>query len=77
MDAVFPACAEILGDKRRKCIAKILNRHVGKRVNLHSHRERRHHGGTEAVDQSLYHQDSKIHDGLLDTRQHRKSGNLF
>ena len=77
LNPVLPSCAEILGNKGGEGVAKVLYRHIGKGIYLHSDRKCRHHRCTKAVDKALHHQDAEIHDGLLDTRQHGKSGNLF
>ena len=61
--------AIILRNERRKRIAKILHRVVGKGVNLHSRCKRRHDHRTKAVDQPLHQQYAKIHHRLLDARE--------
>ena len=71
-DAVRLACPVILGHIGRECVAKILHRHIGKGIDLHRCRKGRHDDRAEAVDQTLHHQDAKIHNGLLNAGHHRE-----
>ena len=76
-DAVCFLCAVILGDKSGKCVSEILSGQIGKRVDFHSCRKRCHNDRTKAVDQALHHQDTEVHDGLLDTGQQGKACDFF
>lgn len=76
-DALLLTGTVVLRDEGGKGIAKVLHRHVGKRIDLYSCGEGRHDSGAEAVDQTLDHQDAEIHHGLLETGQHGKSCDLF
>ena len=71
-DAVRLACPVILGHIGREGVAKILHRHIGKGIDLHRCRKSRHDDRAEAVDQTLHHQDAKIHNGLLNAGHHRE-----
>ena len=58
-----------MGDIGGESVAEVLGRHIGEGVNFD-------HGGeggadrkAKAVDQPLYHQDTKIHNGLLNGGQ--------
>ena len=68
--------AVILRNECGKGVAKILHRHIGEGVDLHSGSKGRHDNGAEAVDKSLHHKDTEIHDRLLNTGQ-RGKGNDF
>ena len=57
----------ILGDKQGKGIAKFLHRHVCQRIDFDRGGKSCHDRSTEAVYQSLDHQDTKVHNGLLQT----------
>ena len=80
-DSLFDAfslfCAIILRSKNRKRIAKILNRKLSKGVNFYSGGKSGHNGSAKAVNQALNHQNSKIHDGLLQASQGRKACDFF
>ena len=75
-DAVGFACAVILRNKGGKCVAEVLHRHIGERVDLDCCCKGRHDRCTEAVDQPLHHQDAEIHHRLLHAGQHRQTCNL-
>ena len=67
LDAFSLPCTEILSDKERKGITEITCRHIRNCINLYSNCERRHYRCTETVDNSLYDQNSEVHDRLLQT----------
>ena len=68
-------CMVIFGQlKRRKCISKILYRHISNRIYLYCSSKSRHHNCPKTVNQPLYHKDSKIHDRLLQAGQKRHFG---
>ena len=75
-DPVFFSCSVILSYKGGKCISKVLNRHIGKGIDLYRCGKGSHHHRSEAVYQSLYHKDAKIHHRLLDTGKKGKLGNF-
>lgn len=69
-------CAEILSNKGREGISKILHGHIGERVNFYGCRKSCHYGSSEAVYQALYHEDSQIHDRLLKAGEDGGLGDL-
>ena len=56
-------------DEGGEGIAEILHRHIGKGINLYGSGKGCHNNRAEAVDESLYHKDTEIHDRLLNTGQ--------
>lgn len=70
-------CTEILGDEDREGISEILDRQIGKCIDLYRRCKCSHDRCTETVDQSLDSQDPQIHNGLLEAGQRRKAGDLL
>ena len=58
-------------------VAEVLHRHIGKGVDFHSGGKGGHHNGAEAVDQSLYHKDTEVHDRLLHAGQRGEGDDLL
>jgi DNA-binding transcriptional LysR family regulator len=66
----------VLGHKRRKGIAEILHRKIGKGVDFHRRRKGRHNHCAKAVHQPLHHENAEIHHRLLEAGQGRQTANL-
>ena len=75
-DALRLSCPIVLGNKDGKCISEILYGKIGKCINLHRCGKCCHGGSAKAVDQTLYSQNTKIHNGLLQTGKSRETGDL-
>ena len=67
-DAFCLFCSVVLGDEQGIGVSKFLRRHIGDGVDLHSGGKGGHDGGAKAVEQTLNHQNAKVHNGLLNTR---------
>lgn len=67
----------VLSNENRKCISKILYRKIGKGINFHGCCKGSHNGCSEAVDQSLHGQNTKIHNGLLQAGEGGEIENFF
>lgn len=61
--------------KVEKAVAEVLHRHVGEGVDLDCGSKGCHDDSAEAVDQSLDHQDTEVHNRLLQAGQQRKVEN--
>ena len=59
-----------------KCISKILYRHVSERIDFYRCCKCCHNCGPKAVYPALDHEDSKVHNGLLQAGKKRELGNL-
>ena len=55
----------VLRNECGKSVAEILHRHIGESVDFHCGGKGSHHDRTEAVDKSLHHQNSEVHNRLL------------
>ena len=69
-DSFFLVGTIVLSNKCGKGVTKILYRHIGKGVNFYCSSKSGHYRGSKAVDKSLDHQNSKVHNGLLKTGQY-------
>lgn len=59
----------VLCSESREGVPEILYRHIGERINLYGCCKSGHDGCAEAVDKALNHEDTEIHDRLLDAGQ--------
>lgn len=76
-DTFVFSSSEILSDKSREGISEILNRHISKRIDFNCRSKASHNSRSKAIDQSLHHQYTEIHDRLLGTSQRRIGCNFF
>ena len=77
MDPFFISRAVVLGDEGRIGVSKVLNRKICEGVDLYCRRESRHGGGAKAVYKPLHHEDSEIHNRLLQAGQGGKARDLL
>ena len=76
-DPFFISRAVVLGNEGRIGISKVLNRQIREGVDLYCRRESRHGGGAKAVYKPLYHEDSEVHNRLLQAGQRGKACDLL